>query len=100
MVRENQIAIDGNKRKLNQLNIVHVFAKIKSIAVRNRVRILDFFKNFDKHNELCIIENDFRRGLNLAGIRLEHMELNLICEVLVFFKNFFFRQNESALQKT
>lgn len=68
---------------MNRLNIVHVFAKVKGIVVRNRVRIMDFFKYYDKHNELCILETDFRRGLNLAGIQLEHMELNLICEVLV-----------------
>lgn len=71
----------GNKRMINQTNIVHVIAKIKGIAVRSRVRIMDFFKNYDKHNELCILETDFLRGLNLAGIKLEHMELNLICEV-------------------
>lgn len=82
-----------NQRKINQLNIVHVFAKIKGIAVRNRVRILDFLKNYDKHNELCILETDFRRGLNLAGVRLEHMELNLICEMLVF-------KNLSTLRQT
>lgn len=66
---------------MNQLNIARVFAKIKGFVVRNRVRLMDFFKNYDKHNEFCIIESDFRRGLNLAGIKLEHMELTLICEV-------------------
>lgn len=77
---------DENKRKINQLNIVHVIAKVKGIAARNRVRIMDFFKDYDKHNELCILETSFRRGLNLAGIKLEHMELTLICEVLVVVK--------------
>lgn len=72
-------------RKVKQLNIIQVFSKIKGIAVRKRVRIMEFLKSYDKHNEQCILEADFRRGLNLAGIRLEHMELNLICEVLVFF---------------
>lgn len=74
---------DENKRKHNRVNMVRVFAKIKGYAVRNRVRMIDFFKDYDKHNELCILETDLRRGLNLAGIKLELMELNLICEVLV-----------------
>ncbi|KAG4066440.1 hypothetical protein HA402_007076 [Bradysia odoriphaga] len=78
---ENRLPNEKCEQKTNQLNIIHVFAKIKGIAARNRVRIMDFLKNFDKHNELCIVETDFRRGLNLAGIHLEHMELNLICEV-------------------
>ncbi|KAJ6633413.1 hypothetical protein Bhyg_16673, partial [Pseudolycoriella hygida] len=69
------------KRKMKDTNITQVFAKIKGIVVRNRVSIMDFLRNYDKHMELCIPESDFRRGLNLAGIRLEHMELDLICEV-------------------
>lgn len=69
---------------MKQSNIAQVLAKIKGIAVRSRVRIHEFLKDHDKHKELCIPENDFRRGLILAGIRLDHMELNLICEVLVF----------------
>lgn len=62
-------------------DIVQVVAKIKGMTVRNRMRIMDFMQGFDTHNELCIPEMDFRRGLNSAGIFITAPEIDLVCRV-------------------
>lgn len=64
----------------DELDIVQVLAKIKGIVVRKQIRILDSMEDFDIHNELCISDNDFRRGLNTSGVReLTESEVDLIC---------------------
>lgn len=62
-------------------DIVQVVAKIKGMTVRNRMRIVDFMQGFDVHNELCITEENFRRGLNSAGITITLPEVDLVCLV-------------------
>lgn len=62
-------------------DIVQVVAKIKGFTVRNRMRIVDFMQGYDSHNELCIPEADFRRGLNAAGILISIPEVDLVCHV-------------------
>lgn len=65
----------------DEKDIVQVVAKIKGMAVRHRMRIVDFMQGFDMHNELCIAESDFRRGLNAAGILITVPEVDLVCQV-------------------
>lgn len=62
-------------------DIVQVVAKIKGLTVRQRMRIIDFMQGYDQHNELCIADADFRRGLNSAGINITLPEVDLVCQV-------------------
>lgn len=53
------------------------------MVVRNRLRISDFMEGYDPHNELCICEPNFRRGLDSAGVKLTVPEVDLLCDVYV-----------------
>lgn len=76
----------------DELDIVQVLAKTKAAVVRKRIRILDYMENFDCHNELCIIDSDFRRGLNSAGVELSEAEVDLICHMYVFIDKIVFNK--------
>lgn len=82
---EKMIAVNREcpKREPNRLetDIVQVLTKIKGQAVRKRIRIKEFLKDYDRHNEQCIIESNFRRGLENSNIILTLQEMDLICNV-------------------
>lgn len=65
----------------HEKDIVQVLAHVIKIVVRNRIRIVDFMNGYDRHREMCIIEENFRRGLNAAGIFINLSEIDLLCDV-------------------
>lgn len=60
-------------------DLVQVVAKVKGIVSRNQIRVLEFMEGFDTHRELCILEPDFRRGLDAANVRLAVSEVDQLC---------------------
>lgn len=60
-------------------DLVQVVAKVKGIVSRNQIRVLEFMEGFDTHREVCILESDFRRGLDAANVRLAVSEVDQLC---------------------
>ncbi|KAI9136857.1 hypothetical protein BKA69DRAFT_1170346 [Paraphysoderma sedebokerense] len=54
--------------------------KIQRGVYVKRIRLLDFFRDYDKHNVGLVTENQFRAGLNLSGLDIGVKELNLMME--------------------
>ena len=62
-------------------NIVFILAKIKGKVVRERVRVSEFLKDYDCHNEGVIKKEDFKRGLSLYNFNLTENEVETLMDV-------------------
>ncbi|XP_072384086.1 uncharacterized protein [Diabrotica undecimpunctata] len=62
-------------------DIVLIMAKIKGKVVRERIRIMEFLKDFDRLNSLVISEDDFKRGLSMCRLELTDNEIDTLLEV-------------------
>lgn len=49
-------------------------------AFKKRIVILDFFKQFDTFNHLCISKGYFHRALSTASININLTELEMLFE--------------------
>ncbi|XP_058055720.1 uncharacterized protein LOC131207128 [Anopheles bellator] len=61
-------------------DIVLVLAKVKAQAVHRRLRLVDFMEGFDPLNHHRITDDQFCRGLSMAGIKLTPSEMKLLCQ--------------------
>lgn len=64
-----------------ETDIVQILAKIKSKVIRERIRPLEFLQTFDKHNELVVTKNDFKRALDVCRFDLTETEYNTLMAV-------------------
>ncbi|XP_049860981.1 uncharacterized protein LOC126354919 isoform X2 [Schistocerca gregaria] len=71
----------GRKPSSQETNIVEIMAKMKSKVVKNRMRIIEFLRNFDRHNQQCISKANFARGLDPLGLQLTPTEVETLAEV-------------------
>lgn len=62
-------------------DIIQILAKIKGKVVRNRVRVLEFLRPFDKCNEMVISWENFVRGLSVCQFDLTPVEMETLMEV-------------------
>ncbi|CAH1971344.1 unnamed protein product [Acanthoscelides obtectus] len=62
-------------------DIIQIMAKLKGKVVRERIRVIDFLKDFDRCNEQVISRTDFKRGLSVCGFDLTENEIDTLCEV-------------------
>ncbi|KAK4881782.1 hypothetical protein RN001_005101 [Aquatica leii] len=62
-------------------DIVLILAKIKGKVVQDRVRIMEYLRNFDLHNEEVISKADFKRGIDACRINLTDAEYDTLFEV-------------------
>ncbi|XP_067010369.2 uncharacterized protein [Anabrus simplex] len=62
-------------------DIVEILAKIKGKVVRERIRVLEFLRDFDRHNEECISREDFCRGLGVCRFDLTPVEVETVMDV-------------------
>lgn len=58
-----------------------IMTKIKSIVTRQRMRVYEFMKDYDKLHTGRMLENNFKRSLDLAGLGLKESETKILCEV-------------------
>lgn len=73
----------------SEQDIVLVLAKIKNKVVRERIRILEFLRDFDKCNQHVITQEDFKRGLSNCRLDLTETEINTLIKVYDQSKIFF-----------
>ena len=65
-----------------------VIDKIKEIVMKRRIRLLEFFRDYDKLTSGRIIKSNFKRALDLAGLGLTMHEINLLAKKLVLCRLF------------
>ncbi|XP_018048189.1 PREDICTED: uncharacterized protein LOC108687099 [Atta colombica] len=65
----------------DETNIVLILAKIKAKVVRERIKVLEFMRQFDRHNQLVISKFDFIRGLDQLRCGLTTAEIDTITEL-------------------
>ncbi|XP_070165050.1 uncharacterized protein [Polyergus mexicanus] len=62
----------------DETNIVLILAKVKAKVVRERIKVLEFMRQFDRHNHLVIERPDFIRGLDQLRCGLTPAEVDTI----------------------
>lgn len=65
----------------SEQNIVLILAKIKGKVVRERIRVLEFLRDFDKCNQQIISRDDFKKGLSNCRLDLTENEINTLLNV-------------------
>lgn len=70
-----------SKPTRQERDIVQIMAKVKGKVVRERIRILDFMRDFDKCNENVILRENFKRALSTAGLGVSQAEIETLMEV-------------------
>lgn len=66
--------------KLRPDDVEDVVARIRTICKQQRVRVAEFFRDFDKLRSGFITESQFRIGLNMAKIVLSSTEFEALVE--------------------
>lgn len=73
--------VTGKDIKRDRPNdIEDVLAKLRQFAKEQRIRVAEFFRDFDKLRTGFITKAQFRIGLNMAKIVLSGSEFELLCE--------------------
>ncbi|XP_018359818.1 PREDICTED: uncharacterized protein LOC108759052 isoform X1 [Trachymyrmex cornetzi] len=65
----------------DETNIVLILAKIKAKVVRERIKVLEFMRQFDRHNQLVVSKLDFIRGLDELRCGLTTAEIDTITKL-------------------
>ncbi|XP_076248190.1 uncharacterized protein LOC143188044 [Calliopsis andreniformis] len=65
----------------DEKNIVLILAKIKAKVVRERIKVTEFMRQYDAHNELVITRTEFMRGLDQLRCNLSCTEMGTIMNV-------------------
>ncbi|RLU20681.1 hypothetical protein DMN91_007294 [Ooceraea biroi] len=65
----------------DETNIVLILAKIKAKVVRERIKVLEFMKQFDRNNHLVITKPDFVRSLDQLRCNLTPAEVDTIVKI-------------------
>jgi len=60
-----------------------VIDKIKELVMKRRIRLLEFFKDYDKLKSGRILRANFKRALDLGGLGLTVDEIDLLAHKLV-----------------
>jgi len=70
--------IDIKKDKPNDVD--DIIAKLRQLCKEQRIRISEFFRDFDKLRSGFITATQFRIGLNMAKVVLSGNEYQLLCD--------------------
>lgn len=64
-----------------ETDIVYVLAKLKGKVVRDRIRVMEFLRDYDRNNENVIIKENFVRGLGSCRLGLTPTEVETLVTV-------------------
>ncbi|KAK9310506.1 hypothetical protein QLX08_000247 [Tetragonisca angustula] len=64
-----------------ETNIVLILAKIKAKVVRERIKVIEFMRQYDVHNEHVIKRTEFLRGLDQLRCNLTCTEMGTIMDI-------------------
>ena len=82
MVRYIKFRETGTERLLNRdacKTVEAVIDKVKETVMKRRIRLLEFFKDYDKLKAGRIKKTNFKRALDLSGLNLTTDEAELLC---------------------
>ncbi|KAH6588639.1 hypothetical protein BASA50_010600 [Batrachochytrium salamandrivorans] len=79
-VKMEKSSISFNDHRARALPIENILTKIRSHVGSKRIRISEFFKDFDKLRSYSIRRADFIRGLGCIGLHLSEFECDIIAE--------------------
>nr|CAB3262790.1 uncharacterized protein LOC100183292 [Phallusia mammillata] len=57
-----------------------IITKIKAKVYKERMRVYEFMKDYDKLKTGRIIKANFQRAMDLAGLELKESEVNILCD--------------------
>lgn len=60
-------------------DINDTLARIRKAVVKNRIRIAEFFRDFDKLRSGHITSTQFRIGLNMSKVPISQLEFEHLC---------------------
>eukprot|EP00842_Homolaphlyctis_polyrhiza_P004257 jgi/Hompol1/4832/HPOL_001849-RA len=69
---------NGPSYGTNKPNIELVEEKIKRYVYKNRVRLIEFFRDYDRHNCGLVTEPQFQAGVRLASLPLENSDVGIL----------------------
>jgi len=72
------LLISSSNYEPGQLNISAIQEKIKKQVYKERIRVNEFFRDWDHHNCGLVSEFQFRSVLPLLNLRLDQKEINII----------------------
>ena len=64
----------------NPVDVDDILARVRQICLEQRIRIPEFFRDFDKLRSGYITANQFRMGLSMAKIPISHQEFAKLAE--------------------
>lgn len=64
-----------------ETDIVCVLAKVKGKVVRERIRVMEFLRAYDRNNENVISKENFARGLGTCRLDLTPPEIETLATV-------------------
>ena len=76
-------AINSHKKppEFNAVDTLEqVMTKIKAIVIKKRMRIYEFMKDYDKLKTGRVLESNFARALDLAGLGLKESEVHMLID--------------------
>ncbi|KAG6799425.1 hypothetical protein HZU73_05159 [Apis mellifera caucasica] len=65
----------------DETNILLILAKIKAKVVRERIKVIEFMRQYDVHNEHVIKRTEFLRGLDQLRCNLSCTEMGTIMDI-------------------
>ncbi|XP_003693091.1 uncharacterized protein LOC100867927 [Apis florea] len=84
MLKEKKL-INAEKPPLvltdDETNILLILAKIKAKVVRERIKVIEFMRQYDVHNEHVIKRTEFLRGLDQLRCNLSCTEMGTIMDI-------------------
>lgn len=64
----------------NPTDVDDILARVRQVGLEQRIRISEFFRDFDKLRSGFITSNQFRMGLSMAKIPISHQEFQKLAE--------------------
>jgi hypothetical protein len=70
-----QVKTGSDEMKLKPKVKIHPIVKIKNFTEKKKLKILDFFAEYDKNSSMSVSRNDFINAINNLGIHLSDDEI-------------------------
>lgn len=61
-------------------DVEDVLARIRQVCAQQRIRVGEFFRDFDKLRSGYITSSQFRIGLNMSKVPISHQEFLMLCD--------------------
>ena len=77
---DDEMGIDNSNIDESSQDSVQVEKKIQALVAMKKLRITEFFKDFDNLRKGYVSESQFRRVLDQTGVQIRDEEFNLLVQ--------------------